>query len=466
MPAGDRARRPEIFAQGYGEENDFCLRARHLGFTHRAALGAFVAHIGGVSFRAAARGLIARNLGIMNRLYPGYHEMVMEFIAADPLAPARARIDALRLRAAPADDAVLLISHSHGGGVARQVAAEMAALRKAGSRPLLLMTKFPDEPEQSPYPWPALLTEGAADDFPNLTFKLPAQKAALLRLLRAMRVRRVALHHTLGHHPEVRSLAAALAAPQDIVIHDYASFCPRVTLLARPEENAAPRYCGEPDVKGCIACCEQRTEDIYEKLPVPQLRARTRGEFETASRVIAPSADAARRIARHFPGIKPQISPWEDDTLPMRLTKPGRGKRKIAVIGGIGASKGFDLLVECARDAKARALALEFIVIGSSAEDAKLLETERVFISGPYKEGEATNLIAGFKPDLAFLPSIWPETWCFALSEAWRAGLYAIAFDLGAQAARINATGHGTTLPLGLPVPRINDHLLTWIPAN
>ena len=233
------ALRPEIFAQGYGEENDFCLRARHLGFTHRAALGAFVAHIGGVSFRAAARGLIARNLGILNRLYPGYHEMVMEFIAADPLAPARARIDALRLRAAPADDAVLLISHSHGGGVARQVAAEMAALRKAGSRPLLLVTKFPDEPEQSPYPWPALLTEGAAEDFPNLAFKLPAQKPALLRLLRAMRVRRVVLHHTLGHHPEVRSLAAALAVPQDIVIHDYASFCPRVTLLARPDENAA-----------------------------------------------------------------------------------------------------------------------------------------------------------------------------------------------------------------------------------
>ena len=123
-----------------------------------------------------------------------------------------------------------------------------------------------------------------------------------------------------------------------------------------------PRYCGEPDVKGCIACCEQHTEDIYEKLPVPQLRARTRGEFETASRVIAPSADAARRIARHFPGIKPQISPWEDDTLPLRLTPPGRGRRRIAVIGGIGASKGFDLLVECARDAEARALALEFIV--------------------------------------------------------------------------------------------------------
>ena len=48
--------RADIFAQGYGEENDWCLRARQAGFTHRAATGAYVAHIGGVSFGAAAPG--------------------------------------------------------------------------------------------------------------------------------------------------------------------------------------------------------------------------------------------------------------------------------------------------------------------------------------------------------------------------------------------------------------------------
>jgi hypothetical protein len=65
----------------------------------------------------------------------------------------------------------------------------------------------------------------------------------------------------------------------------------------------------------------------------------------------------------------------------------------------------------------------------------------------------------------AFLPSIWPETWCFALSEAWQAGLFTIAFDLGAQAARIRATGRGAVLPLGLPAARINDALLSWQPV-
>ncbi len=386
--------RPEIFAQGYGEENDFCLRARHAGFTHRAAFGAYVAHIGGVSFRAAAHGLIARNLAILNRLYPGYHEMVIDFIAADPLAAARARMDALRLKAGDTREAVLLISHSHGGGVARQVAVQMAELRAQGWRPLLLTPQFPEDPENTPYPWPALLSEGDAGDYPNLTFALPQQKPALLRLLRALRVRRVILHHALGHHACVRGLAAALGVKQEIVIHDYASFCPRVALLARPDAAAPPRYCGEPEVKTCIACCARDESGIYEALPVPRLIARSRAEFSAAARVIAPSADAAQRIARHFPGIQPHITPWEDDALPLRLTPPGAGRRRIAVIGGIGPSKGFDLLTDCARDAASRNLALEFIVVGSSADDAALLETGRVFVSGAYQEGEATSIIA------------------------------------------------------------------------
>jgi GT2 family glycosyltransferase/glycosyltransferase involved in cell wall biosynthesis len=456
--------RADIFAQGYGEENDWCIRARHLGFTHRAAIGAYVAHIGGVSFRAAALGLTKRNLAILNRLYPGYHEMVMATIAADRLAPARARMDAARLKSGPKQNAVLLISHSHGGGVARQVAAQMAELRAQNLRPLLLLTQFPDESKPTPYPWPALLTEGSPSDYPNLAFTLPHEAPALHRLLQAARVKKIILHHSLGHHPSVRDLATSLNLPLDIVIHDYASFCPRVNLLTRASPDVQPRYCGEPSPSGCADCCSRDTYELLDPTPIPALLARSRREFSVATTITAPSADTARRISRHFPGVKPSITPWENDSLPVSLTPPGTGRRKIVIIGGIGYSKGFDLLLDCAEDATQRRLALDFIVAGSSADDAKLLATGRIFVTGAYAEGQAQPLIAKIRPDLAFLPSIWPETWCFALSEAWRAGLYAIAFDLGAQSERIKTTGRGVTLPLGLPASRINDILLKWLP--
>jgi hypothetical protein len=108
---------------------------------------------------------------------------------------------------------------------------------------------------------------------------------------------------------------------------------------------------------------------------------------------------------------------------------------------------------------------LEFLLAGSSSDDEILLQTQRVFITGAYQPEEAERVIAGLRADLAFIPSIWPETWCFTLSEAWRAGLYTLAFDLGAQAERIIATGRGAVLPLGLPAARINDLLLSWQPG-
>jgi GT2 family glycosyltransferase/glycosyltransferase involved in cell wall biosynthesis len=460
--------RAEIFAQGYGEENDFCLRARHAGYRHVAALGAYVAHRGGVSFRAAGRALNARNAAILARLHPGYDAMIAQYIATDPLAPARRRLDAARFTAGRSQNgAVLLISHDHGGGVARIVARDMQTIRDSGKRPILLFPSTPPDPKNTPFPWPAELTDGTPGDYPNLQFSLPADGESLLAVLRAENISHIVLHHSLGLPPAIRGLAAALKIPLELVLHDYSSFCPRITLLTAELKSDPLRYCGEPNLDGCTACTARLGDETFEGLSPAELIARSAAEFAAARRVTAPSEDAARRIARHFPGIRPTVTPWEDDTAPVTLTKPrAESRRRIAIIGGIGPAKGYDILLDCARDAIRRGLALDFLVAGPSADDTKLLETGNIFVAGPYREGEATALIASLDADLAFLPSIWPETWCFALSEAWRAGLYALAFDLGAQAARIAATGRGAVIPLGLPVPRINDALLSWQPRR
>ena len=76
--------RADLFAQGYGEENDFCLRARHLGWRHVAATGVFVAHIGGQSFGTAARHLRARNAALLERLHPGYDALIQAHVRGGP----------------------------------------------------------------------------------------------------------------------------------------------------------------------------------------------------------------------------------------------------------------------------------------------------------------------------------------------------------------------------------------------
>jgi hypothetical protein len=130
------------------------------------------------------------------------------------------------------------------------------------------------------------------------------------------------------------------------------------------------------------------------------------------------------------------------------------------VIGGITIEKGFNVLLECARDAAARSLPLDFVLVGHSTNDALLFETGRVFVTGRYRDEEAEALIRAQQADLAFLPSVVPESWGFTLGLAWRAGLRTMVFDIGALAARVKATGYGAVLPLGLPPTIINQQLL------
>ncbi len=108
-------------------------------------------------------------------------------------------------------------------------------------------------------------------------------------------------------------------------------------------------------------------------------------------------------------------------------------------------------------------LPLEFVVIGYTQDDGPLLKTGMISITGRYSEIEAPHLIERERPDVIFLPSVWPETWCYALDYALATGLPVVAFDLGAIAERLRASGRGILLPLNLGPQQINDRLLARV---
>jgi len=163
--------------------------------------------------------------------------------------------------------------------------------------------------------------------------------------------------------------------------------------------------------------------------------------------------------------------PWGDDTRwpAARPRDTGRApgtarRRRVAIIGAIGVEKGYDVILGCARDAAQRDLPLEFIIIGYTHDDDRLIDTGRAFVTYRFAGERAVEEITAQNADIAFIPSIWPETWCFALSDAWAAGLRAAVFDIGTQAERVRAIGKGWVLPLALSTAGINNALIA-LPA-
>ncbi len=87
----------ENFPRGYGEENDFCMRAATAGFRNVLCTNAYVAHEGGVSFSDSTKALMKVGAERLLAKHPTYDAEVSAWIARDPVK-ARCEEIAAKLR--------------------------------------------------------------------------------------------------------------------------------------------------------------------------------------------------------------------------------------------------------------------------------------------------------------------------------------------------------------------------------
>ncbi len=333
-----------------------------------------------------------------------------------------------------AQPATLVITHAEGGGIERFVGQRLQAIHAAGACAWLLR--------------PAGFGEGAFLFRPGLP---PEQFSAAGPLLRALRgrVSRLEVHHLRSLPPWLKDLPHRLGLPYELWVHDWSLLCPRGTFI-----TAEGRYCGEPAPDACIPCTAG-----YAMMPVAApagplaLRRAAARLMAGAERVHVATADGARRLRRHLPGVAPAITAWEAP--PPARPAPGPPLPRVCVAGRLTVHKGYEVLRACAEDAARRDLPLDFVLAGRSLDDSALRATGRCAVLGEYPEGHGAEWLRAQRGAIGFLPSIWPETWCYALSVLHEAGLPLVGFDIGAQAERIRALG-GTLLPPGLPPERIN----------
>lgn len=134
----------------------------------------------------------------------------------------------------------------------------------------------------------------------------------------------------------------------------------------------------------------------------------------------------------------------------------------IAVIGALGEHKGLQAL-----EAVAGRLpnGLRIVVLGYT--ERQLLPgwavEGRAWVHGVFEPAQLPGLVQRYQARMAFFPPGVPESFSYALSDAWSCGLPVLAPDHGAMAERIRRHGGGQTYPpdadLGEVACRIADAL-------
>lgn len=197
----------DAFGRGYGEETDFCQRARAKGWRHLLACDTFVYHIGEVSFGQRAPERDSSWATLVDR-HPTLAGSLRRFLDAAPATPPTFAAT-VSLFGASTLPTILILNHSANDDTVRHVEA-MVTQAMGLANVLCLFPKGPD----------LELSVPSMPGHPTLCF--PAGAAdALLTLLRAYSISRVHVQHWLGFREDFHQLVGSLGAPVDLTLHDY-----------------------------------------------------------------------------------------------------------------------------------------------------------------------------------------------------------------------------------------------------
>lgn len=447
----------ENFGKGYGEENDFCMRAQQKGWTNVLCADTFVYHKGAVSFGKDNAAKIDRAMQVLNKLHPTYHRQVHTFIHQDPIAKFRRQVDVALLQNSKKIN-ILCIDHGMTGGTIKHI-YELAHLLHTQANFLRLrptpdgLTKLSWINTQHSFGY----TEEQRKELAEFYFELPQEFDLLIETLQNLNIAHLHFHHTMALHPIVWLLPEKLQLSYDFTVHDYYSYCPQVSLTTEKYQ-----YCGEKGETECNACLTKRP--AAGNVDIQGWRTPQRKLLEHAQRVFIPSHDAAQRIQKYFSNLKIIITPHPDhelnnyDFIPVRKpTFQNEEYLRVVVIGALSPIKGADLLEACALDAKKRKLPIEFHLIGFAYRSLQKRPQSNLIEYGAYHDDELDELIAGINPHLVWFPAQWPETYSYTLSAVLKAGLPVFCTNLGAIPERIIGRAYSWIFPFETKPESWND---------
>ncbi|MEI8699564.1 glycosyltransferase [Mesorhizobium sp. ISC15] len=438
------------FGKGYGEEVDWCQKTHALGGRHVAVPNLFVEHRGGNSFGLEAKARLMRSNGaIISKRYPAYDANVQDFIATDPLLSARILL-AIAVAKRPDRPLPVYFAHDLGGGAESYLQSRIKSQIETMDQGAVTVRERAD----------AGLFELEIHSTAGKTKVHTDDLGHLRNLLHTVDQLNLVYSCIVGSREPLRIAAfvAELRRPNDrlsVLIHDYFPVCPSYTLL----DNSG-KYCGIPATDVCVACLGAGNPNSA--VPEPDIREWREvwgGVMAIAEQIEVFSGTSRQIISKAYPAVADKIvvKPHVLRYLPPAVNAPTTRVLTIGILGNIGYQKGAravrDLAAVLPHDRSVR-----ISIIGNF--DYRF-HRSAIAVYGQYQVEDLSRIAVQQQIGCWLMPSIWPETFSYAIHEMLATGLPVFCFSLGAQAEAVAKSKNGYVMRTTPDKPReILDEIL------
>jgi GT2 family glycosyltransferase len=418
----------ERFSPGYGEENDWSLRAIKKGFINILCPTTYVFHKHGFSYGVAKNQLVEGHLKIINDDFPNYAAEVKNFIQSDPLLYFRQALFLLGIAGCGEIDLRLIIDHQLGGGAVKTLNEEVQSDKKVLN---LIVTRL-DGGEIN------LIVK-----FRNIKeIFYQGKTETIFEILRVLGVRKL-LINTVAFTGDTKNtlnlilrLQSEFSLETEFRLHDYHSICPSLNLL-----NSKGVFCDVPNTDVCKKCLPSNLNTTEKNAPdVESWRSLWFQVLSSCSLITTYSQESCQRFIKVFPELHERITVQRHSVekivapVPRSNRLPSLDQLRIGVVGNLNLAKGSQVVIDLARTISHSQGGSVIFVFGSVQGVPSGLPIAGL---GPYSY--PWDLYTKFRYhdlDVLLLPSIWPETYNLVSDELADMGIPIVMFAIGAPYER------------------------------
>jgi GT2 family glycosyltransferase len=433
------------FPRGYGEENDFCMRVRREGWTNVIDDTTYVLHKRSASFGSEKEELMRAGRIRLDELHPTYTADVRSFVNSADVAMVRDRVRDAFDRAVgqvPRPRLLFVLHDGSGGTPATNLDLMLSLSQRYDCYTLTARSQSLELHHLIDGRLGLEKTVGLDQPWVVTHTRRPDYRSAVLDLLLEGRFELVHIRHLMGHTLELPEVCAALSIPVVLSFHDFYLSCPTVHLLDQDDQ-----FCGGRCTAGPGAC-RLSTRKMRDVPPLKHdwvhvWRRHVDAMFEHVDAFVTTSQTARSVMERSLPSLRSRrfvvIPHGRDLAHASGLAQPPRNGERLRIVfpGNIGAHKGAALIKALAELDAGRRLDLHFM--GRTAPELYGVGTHH----GEYRREEFHERIGDIAPSFVGVFSIWAETYCHTLTEAWAAGVPVLASDIGVLRERVSTNGGG-----------------------